>query len=363
MEHHVLLAACGRYIQGEGILSLIADELTSMEKKQPFIIGGITAMEKSFCQIRKSLEVKNITYDYHFLRGHCTDSAVAKLCAEAQAFKCDCILGVGGGTVLDTAKAVAAKLELPVVCIPTCASTCAATTALSVMYSDEGKQIRIDFFPRAVDVVLADTSILTAAPTRLLAAGIADSLAKLCEYSSPKASLSYGEKDIGLYSGYVLSNAVNEILLSSSAKAFRDAAAGDITKEIDDCIFAIIALVGVVSGLGGYGGRGGARFAIAHALNEVTRIEFPQIAKNWLHGELVGLGVLAQLEADGYPDDYIQRFRTLFIRLHLPVTFGNIGFPRENGSANHLISRILQCTSLEGPFRQRGEHALEKLFI
>ena len=362
MGHHVLLAGCGRYLQGEGVLSSIGSELISMERKRPFVIGGVTAMEKSFYLIKKSLETENIAFGHHLFRGHCTDGAVAGLCGEARVFGCDCILGVGGGTALDTAKAVAVKLELPVVCVPTCASTCAAATALSVMYSDEGKQIRIDFFPRAVDAVLADTSVLATAPPRLLAAGIADSFAKLCEYSSPNASLSYGEKDIGLYSGYVLSGAVNEALLSVGAGAYRDALAGRTTRELADCVFAIIALVGVVSGLGGYGGRGGARFAIAHALNEVMRIDFPETAENWLHGELVGLGVLAQLEADGYQDDYIQKCRALFREIHIPVSFRDLGFPDEKDAAGRLVSRVLERTSLEGAQRQRGEHALESLF-
>lgn len=362
MGHHTLLAGCGRYLQGEGILSSLGSELISMHLKRPFIIGGVTAMEKSFCPMKSSLETENIAYVRRLFHGHCTDRAVAGLCGEARALGCDCILGVGGGTVLDTAKAVAVKLDVPILCIPTCASTCAAATALSVMYSDEGKQIRIDFFNREVDVVVADTSVLAAAPPRLLAAGIADSFAKLCEYSSPKVSLAYGEKSIGLYSGYVLSGAVNEALLSAGAKAYRDALAGRATKELEDCIFVIISLVGVVSGLGGYGGRGGARFAIAHAVNEVMRIDFPETAESWLHGELVGLGVLAQLQADGYPDDYIQKCRSLLREIRVPVSFRELGFPGGKEAAGRLVSRVLECTSLEGAQRQDGEQALQSLF-
>ncbi len=39
------------------------------------------------------------------------------------------MIGVGGGALLDTAKAVARRLGLPVVAIPTIAATCAALDA------------------------------------------------------------------------------------------------------------------------------------------------------------------------------------------------------------------------------------------
>jgi glycerol dehydrogenase len=48
------------------------------------------------------------------------------------------IVGAGGGKVLDTARAVAADLELPVVNCPTVASSDAPCSALSVIYTEEG---------------------------------------------------------------------------------------------------------------------------------------------------------------------------------------------------------------------------------
>ncbi len=48
------------------------------------------------------------------------------------------IVGVGGGKALDTARAVASELALPVACCPTTASSDAPCSALSVVYTEGG---------------------------------------------------------------------------------------------------------------------------------------------------------------------------------------------------------------------------------
>lgn len=81
-------------------------------------------------------------------RGHCSESDVQQLAAESGDDR-SVVIGVGGGALLDTAKALARRLGLPFVAVPTIAATCAAWTPLSVWYNDAGQALHYEIFDDA----------------------------------------------------------------------------------------------------------------------------------------------------------------------------------------------------------------------
>ena len=95
----------------------------------------------------------------------------------ARAAGADVVVGVGGGTTLDTAKAVGHQAGIAWATAPTVASTDAPTSALSVVYTDDGVFEEYIFFPHNPDLVLVDTQLCANAPYRFLVSGMGDALA------------------------------------------------------------------------------------------------------------------------------------------------------------------------------------------
>lgn len=325
MESRKLISGAGNYFQGTDALEQIGPELKRQGRKRVLVIGGRRAMSAAGYRIKDGFRTSGLTAWYREFSGFCTAREVAQYGAVAVENGSDCILGVGGGKVMDLCKAAAAERSLAVYMVPTCAATCAAYAALSVLYDDRGCQTGTRYHADAVDGVFADTGVLSAAPPRYLAAGMADAMAKACEYSSMRRELAYGDVDVSKYFGYLMASRADEILLKIGPEAYAQARRGYAGNELEDAVFISIALTGIISGMGGFSGRTGSRFAIAHGFNEVIRGVYLADGRTWLHGEIVALGILAQLAANGLPEETTGRVRDFYRKIGLPVTLEEMG--------------------------------------
>ena len=116
--------------------------------------------------------------------GECSDEEITKLSEISERSECDVIVGIGGGKTLDTAKAVANELKLPVVMVPSIASTDAPCSAVSVIYTSSGGFKRYLFLSKNPDLVLIDVGIIARSPVRFLISGMGDALATWFEAES-----------------------------------------------------------------------------------------------------------------------------------------------------------------------------------
>lgn len=174
---------------------------------------------------------------------------------------CDFVIGVGGGKTMDTAKAVASKLNLSVAILPTTASTDAPCSALSVIYTPEGEFERYSFFHANPDVVLVDTSVIAHAPARFLAAGMGDAIATNVEARLCKASLNFGG---GLQTevASAIGNRCEEVLLKYGKQAYEANKAQVVTAAFE----AVVEANTLMSGLGFESGGLAAAHAVCEAL-------------------------------------------------------------------------------------------------
>lgn len=289
MLETVVKGAPGHFETGEGVLEQLPALLDALAIGRYHIVAGVTAWQKTATHLPEEVLGKapgNTT----FLEGHCTLDAAKEIASVVSEKQADAIIGIGGGTVLDTAKAAAAVAGVKVVLIPSIAATCAAWAPLSVFYDELGTFSHFTEFPEVNTLVLAEPALLAEAPVRYLKAGIADTLAKYYEARTLLDAFYEGQTlPVRIRISQQSAELCKDVLLEDAAGAIQAAEQGIVTDALKRVIETIFMAGGMV---GGFGGKAG-RVAAAHSIhNGLTAA--PGTRKH-LHGELVAYGLLVQL--------------------------------------------------------------------
>lgn len=307
----------GRYVQGYEATKRLGKEAARFGKKA-FLIADPFACEKLLPRFRDDVE-KEVAVAAEAFTGECSDEEVERLSALVKKAGSEVIVGIGGGKTLDTAKATAHALRLPVIIVPTIASTDAPTSALSVIYTPEGVFKRYLVLPKNPDVVLVDTRIIAEAPVRFLVAGIGDALSTWFEADACERS--YGGNmtgDVGSMTARKLASFCYETILEYGVVAKASCEANVVTPALERVVEANTLL----SGLGFESGG----LASCHAIhNGLTALEETH---HFWHGEKVAIGVLASLFLTDKPADLIDEVYSFCEAVGLPTTLADIGLGR-----------------------------------
>ena len=246
----------------------------------------------------------------------------------------DSVIAAGGGKVLDSGKYIAECLNIPCITVPLSASTCAGWTALSNIYTKNGQFIKDVVLRACPKILVYDHKFIQTAPRRTLASGIADALAKWYESSVTSSTI-----DDGLIQQAIqISRVLRDQLLIDGEKAFK----GEFEKSSwRNTIEACGLTAGLVGGIGGEK----CRTAAAHAIhNAITQIITPN---KFLHGEIVGVGLLLQLRLEEIKnnnqlaDQSIKQLLVLMKELDLPTTIEELGI---NVFENQNLDKIADFT-------------------
>ncbi len=238
--------------------------------------------------------------------------------------------------MLDTARAVASELELPIVNCPTVASSDAPCSALSVVYTEDGQFDHYKFYKRNPDLVLVDTSVVAKAPARLLVAGMGDALATWFEAKTVIAAKK--KNQLGgapTLSAEALAKLCYETLLNDGVAALQAVRAHAVTPALERLIEANTYL----SGLGFESGG----LAIAHSVhNGLTTVAQTH---NYYHGEKVAFGLLVQLVAEGVETSVIEEVLDFSCSVGLPVTLQELDIKELSDSS---LQKVAQRASAPG---------------
>ena len=316
MERKTVIIMPMHYRQGPGVIrELPAIVARYGEKAQALVIatsGGLKRLGEDKLAAWKAEGMRMQTAEF---AGECSEAEIRRMKREAEDCRAKVIVGIGGGKLLDTAKSAAYRLGLPVVIVPTIASSDAPCSALSVIYDEHGRVVKLETHPHNPDVVLVDTELIIRAPLRFLAAGMGDALATAPE---ALACLRGGGKTIlGAYPtrlGTAAAELCARILEEDGVQAYMDAGRGELTEAFERVVEANTLLSGIGFESGG--------LAAAHSLHD----GLTELAEchHLLHGEKVGFCTAVQAVLLGDPEEAAKYLR--FCRqIGLPATLAETG--------------------------------------
>ncbi|WP_422447134.1 glycerol dehydrogenase [Thermoanaerobacterium sp. DL9XJH110] len=305
----------GKYVQGNGVLKNIKDHVINLGRSF-FIIASENGIKRTRPVMEESFAGENAELIFEPFGGECSENEINRLKTLAEKNNSAVIMGVGGGKIFDTAKALAYYLGLPVVIVPTIASTDAPCSALSVIYTDEGVFSKYLMLPKNPDVVLVDTGIIARAPARLLVSGMGDALATYFEARAcvrSNASSMAGGKSTK--AAMALAELCYRTLLEDGLKA-------KLAVENKVCTGAVENIVEANTYLSGIGFESGG-LAAAHAIhNGFTVLEE---CHHMYHGEKVAFGTIAQLVLENSPLEELKEVIGFCLDVGLPVTLEELG--------------------------------------
>ncbi len=319
-----------RYIQGQQVLRGIGRYLSLVQAKRVALLMSERGSRHEGVLLLNSLRAAGIEAVVRTFNGECS---IEEITAQSEALvkeRIDCVIAAGGGKCIDAGKGVAFRLGTPVVIVPTLASNDAPCSALSVLYSPQGVSAGVEFYPHSPALVVVDTDIIAAAPERYLVAGMGDAMATWYEARvcllNPAAVTTIGARPT------LASYAIGEVCAQTLFKEGCAAAAAVAAHTVNESLETVVEANTLLSGLGFESGGLAAAHGVAQSYTAI-----PKVHANYLHGEMVAMGTLAQLMMESRRDE-AARVAEFFAAVGLPIHLGQLSLDAGDTGVLDVIS-------------------------
>ena len=324
--------------------------------RRAFVVHGEFGYDQVAGAVRMSLEdagVEAVTTQH---RGPCTNAFTEVNAERAKSSSADVVVAIGGGRVLDIGKGSAHAAGLPCVTVPTSPATCSGATAVVVFYDDKGAYLYSRLLTPPPVAAVVDTDILTQAPNRLLAAGVADALAKV--YEVRFATSRTGENSATTLAALKLCDELETLIEARAVTALNEKAEANDKGERAIVSEAVLLWPALIGGLVGEANK----LAAAHAVhNALTRLPG---SKASLHGELVAFGILVQRVLEGASTEAIRETANFFAALDCPCSLAALGCNAfYTGQGPAIVSRAAELPSMRAAFPTMSAEDLHRAML
>lgn len=318
-----------RYVQGPGVLSSLGRYLSVMQASRVGLLMSARGLASDGVRLIEGLRAADIAHVETLFRGECSLEEIDHHVDALSAAGIDCLVAAGGGKCVDAAKGVAFRLGVPVVVAPTLASNDAPCSSVSVLYTPEGVATGAEFYPCNPAFVVVDTEVVASASERYLVAGIGDAMATWYEarvcLDNAAAVTTVGARPT------LAAGAIGEVCARTLFEQGEAASLAVRESRVDDALECVVEANTLLSGVGFESGGLAAAHGVAQSLTAI-----PKVHDDYLHGEMVAMGTLAQLMLESRPDE-ATRVAEFFATVGLPVHLGQLSLDASDASALDTI--------------------------
>ena len=325
------IRAPGMYIQGVGELSKLGFHARKLGERF-FVLCTNTTWDRLGAVVEESLRSMDKDSVFWDFGGLCTWDEVERVRAAYEASGCDVLVGMGGGRVIDTVKAVSDRLGgCPVAAIPTVASTAAPCSDVSVLYDDSGVGVRVQLTRSHTDLVLVDTEVIARSPARFLAAGMGVALSTWFETRAFRGSGAHNQEQLSCsHAVFHMTRLTYQLLLQDGIPALRAVEHNECDQHLENVLEACFYLTGVSVASGG--------LAAAHAISDgLARLPG---AERMFYGERVAFGVLVQLVLEDTSKEQWEEVFAFCKAVGLPTNLMELGVEQLDPAALLQVGEI-----------------------
>jgi glycerol-1-phosphate dehydrogenase [NAD(P)+] len=309
---------------GDGVISQVGPLIRTLNSKavKVAVVTGRTVKMKAGYDLESSLEKASLESSLHVL-SHASMGVVDTLREEIGDKLPDFVIGLGGGRSVDIAKMTAFQIDRPFLSVPTSASHDGVSSPfVSIRGTNKPHSIKANT-PLGV---VADTRLMLEAPSRLLAGGCGDLVAKITAVKDWELARDERGEYFGSYAANLACMSATIIIDESEKLNCKS------HFSIRTIVEALIS-AGVAACIAGSSRPcSGAEHLFSHA------VEYVAGSNIGLHGERVGIGTIMMAKLHGLNWEKISE------------TLENVGAPTKAKqirlSEEHVVRALTAAQSL-----------------